>query len=496
GNYDLTVTDANGCVANTGTSIVAPPLLGNSTTTLLYPGGTQISCAAQSDGAIDLTISGGVAPYSIAWTDGLGFNSNSEDISGLQPGGYQATITDVNGCTSSAFVSLTAPAPLDLTASLSIMNGSNVSCAGVSDGSIDLTLAGGTAPYAFAWSNGSQTEDLSNLAAGAYTVNAVDANGCMVSATYTLVAPQTFTINLALSQQPGGTNILCNGASDGSIDATIAGGTMPFALAWSGPNGFTSTASNIASLVAGEYSLQVTDANGCAAIINTTLTEPAPVIVDLTMASFNGNYNIPCAGLNIGSATASASGGTPNYDYAWVGPNSFTSTDANIFSLFAGAYTVTATDNNGCTGSASVTLTEPQVLDVTPDIPSFGAYQVTCAGNDGSASLNIVGGTLPYFIGWTGPNGFTSTQPSISGLGVGDYTITVIDANGCVDDQPFTLTAPPAIDAQFASTANICSNDAAGTIDVTATGGVGNYTYQWIGPNVFTSTNEDLNALA
>ncbi|MCB9184823.1 MAG: choice-of-anchor L domain-containing protein [Flavobacteriales bacterium] len=495
GDYTLTVTDANGCTMSATTSIVEPEVISTNVNPYLYAGGSTISCAAANDGEIDLGISGGVAPYTVAWTNGLGYSSNAEDISALQPGAYQASITDANGCAAQAFIVLNAPAPLSLVATISDINGSAVTCAGATDGSISLDVSGGTGTYTYLWSNGSTDEDLVGIGAGSYTVTVTDANGCEAEASYTLNAPSTFQVELLASQATGGTSITCAGANDGSIASTISGGTAPYTLAWNGPSGFTSTDADLSMLAAGAYTLSMIDANGCTSAQSITLTEPAPVAVNIGSTTYSGGYSIPCAGLSVANATASAIGGTPAYTYVWSGPDGFTSTDAGIISLASGSYTVQATDANGCTGSASIILEEPAPLDVQLDILDQGGFPVSCNGNDGIVSLSIAGGTPQYHIGWTGPDGFTSTALTLSDLAAGDYELTVIDANGCMVTESFSLAAPEPIAAAFTFTSNTCPTDAAASIDLTVTGGGAPYSFAWSGPNAFSSADEDPSGL-
>ena len=496
GIYTASLTDANGCTTM-ATSIIAEPSAMIATAAATnWPDGTNISCASAADGAIDLSVSGGVLPYSIAWTDGMGFISSDEDVSGLSPGGYQATVTDANGCTASIFEVITEPVPLDLSAELSTINSSNVSCAGAMDGSIDLSITGGTAPYTIEWSNGSSSEDLVGIGAGTYIATVTDAHGCTAISSYNITEPLSIDIDLIGAVQPGGSNISCHGASDGSIETIINGGEAPFSYAWNGPGGFTSTDAAPGGLIAGTFTLALTDAFGCSAVAEVILTEPAPLIASINSTVYSGGYTIPCAGLSIGTAEASASGGTPGYSFAWSGPGGYASTDSSIISLSEGVYTVVATDINGCTGSASIALTAPAPLDAVIDIADLGGYPVTCAGNDGSASVSVLGGATPYFIGWTGPNGFASTQTSISGLGAGQYALTVIDANGCMLQDTLQLDAPEPISASFSFTANTCSDDSNGSIDLSLAGGAAPYAFAWTGPDGFSSADEDPSGLA
>jgi len=495
GDYAVDVTDANGCNANANITLIASPVLSIGVQAVTLPGGNHISCSGVSDGAIDLTIGGGTAPYTIAWTDGVGFNSNSEDISGIGAGFYQATVTDVNGCSQTASTLLTAPTPLDVTAVLSSVNGNNVTCNGATDGSIDLTVNGSVGPYTILWSTGSTDEDLVAITSGTYEVTVTDLNGCSLSNSYTLTAPATVLIDLTSALQPGGNNILCAGGTDGNIDAAISGGTTPYDITWSGPNGFTTNSTSITALSAGTYDLVVTDANGCSQTSSTTLTEPALVAVTLSSTTYNGGFNIPCSEVTIGVFDASVSGGTPSYTYAWSGPNGFTSTDADLLSLVAGDYNLTVTDSNGCTGGASASLTQPGPLDVVIQLTDFGGVPISCAGSDGGISLAISGGTPAYNFDWTGPNGFGSQQEDLNGLSAGDYALTVRDANGCFTDTTITLTAPEQLHATFAGTSNLCADQSAGSIELTTTGGGAPYTFAWTGPNGFSSTDEDLSGL-
>jgi gliding motility-associated-like protein len=491
GDYAVNIIDANGCSTSASITLTEPPALIANATAFAWPDGTNISCASSSDGTIDLSIAGGVGPYSIAWSDGLGYAASTEDISGLLPGGYQAVVTDANGCTANALAVLTAPAPLLAIAQAAVINNSNVSCQGAMDGSIELTATGGTGPFSYAWSNGAITEDLMNLGAGSYSVTLTDAHGCTATTSITLNEPQAIVAVAAASQLPS-----CNGASDGAIDVSVAGGEAPLSFLWSGPNGYNTNDASPTGLLAGAYSVLVTDAHGCTASALIDLIEPLPVTASITATLFTGGYTIPCAGLSIGSAAASATGGTEGYTFAWSGPDGYSSNDAQLFGLSAGAYTVIATDANGCTGSASVQMVEPQVLDVLIDIADLGGFPVSCNGSDGSASALISGGQAPYFVGWTGPNGFASTLPSITGLDAGDYELTVIDANGCLRTEAFTLNAPEPMAASFIYTSSACATDANGSIDLDVSGGAAPYSFNWTGPDGFLSSDEDLINLA
>ncbi|HRH68677.1 MAG TPA: gliding motility-associated C-terminal domain-containing protein, partial [Flavobacteriales bacterium] len=495
GTYEVAVQDANGCVSNANITLIPSPVFTLSLQAGAFPGGNQISCAGATDGAIDLTITGGTAPYAVNWSDGIGFSSTDEDINGLGAGLYQVTVTDANGCAQAASIWLTAPTPLDVAAVLSSINGNNVTCNGATDGTIDLTVDGSVGPYSFLWSTGATDEDLSGITAGTYDVTVTDLNGCAATVSYTLTAPATVSIGLSTTLRPGGNNITCAGGNDGDIAATISGGTTPYDIAWTGPNGFTATSASINALAAGTYDLIVTDANGCSEAGTTTLTEPALVAVTLSSITYNGGFNIPCSEVSVGVFDASVTGGTPGYTYAWSGPNGFSSSDQDLTSLTAGDYDLTVTDSNGCTGGATATLTQPGPLDVVIELTDFGGAPVSCAGNDGGILLTVSGGTPAYNFDWTGPSGFGSQQEDLGGLSAGDYSLIVRDANGCSTDTTVTLTAPQPLQASFAGNSNLCADQSAGSIDLTMTGGGAPYAFAWTGPNGYTSTDEDLSGL-
>jgi gliding motility-associated-like protein len=495
GTYVATIEDANGCTTAATFTLNDPLPLSLDLDPTVYVGGSHVSCFGAADAAIDLTITGGTSPFTVQWTDQLGFNSNDEDISGIPAGLYFVTVTDANGCTTDTQIMLDAPDPMTLSAVLSDINGHAVSCHGASDGGIDLSVDGGSAPHTYAWSNNATTQDLTNIGAGSYTVTVTDANGCTATATYELDAPDAMSSTLEAALQPGGYNVSCSDASDGSVDATIEGGTLPYTIAWSGPNGFTSNDEDISGLAAGNYTLTVTDGNACTHTATIVLTAPPAIDIDLSATTLNGGYHIGCFGEAEGAISASVVGGLGDLDLAWSGPNGFTSNDAIISDLVAGTYILTVTDENGCTATADIALTEPQPLDVQYTLSDHGGFAVSCAGNDGSITLDITGGTPEHTISWTGPNGSGSTEQDISGLAAGNYHLVVTDANGCLFETNVTLSTPAPIEASFTYTANLCPDDAEGAIDLTVAGGAGPFTFSWSGPNGFTSADEDITGL-
>ncbi len=325
GTYSVTVTDANGCTATAGIT-VTQPISGISASAIA----TNVSCNGGSDGAVDLTVTGGTAPYTFVWNN----TATTEDMIGLEAGTYSVTVTDANGCTATESVEVTEPAVLSASGVAT-----NVSCNGGSNGAIDLTVTGGTAPYTFVWSNTATTEDMIGLEAGTYSVTVTDANGCTATESVEVTEPTV------LSASGVATNVSCNGGSDGAVDLTVTGGTAPYTFVWSN----TATTEDMIGLEAGTYSVTVTDANGC------TATESVDVTEAILIASGQVTSNVTCNGGNDGAATVNVTGGSSPYTYAWSNGE----TTQSMLGLTAGTYSVTVTDANGCTATAGITVTQP-----------------------------------------------------------------------------------------------------------------------------------------
>ena len=387
GIYTVTLTDANGCSVSNSETITEPSLLQSSIIS------NNVACFGSSDGAVNLTPSGGTFPFSFSWSNG----ATTEDLASLSAGPYSITVTDNNGCISTASLTLTEPAAINPNAVQT-----NISCFGSSDGAVNLTPSGGIFPFSFSWSNGASTEDLASLSAGSYNVTVTDNNGCISTVSLTLIEPA------AINPNDVRTNISCFGSTDGAVNLTPSGGTLPYSFSWS--NG--ATAEDLASLSAGTYTITVTDSEGCANTASITITEPAAINPNAVQT------NISCFGSSDGAVNLTPSGGTLPYSFSWS--NGATAED--LASLTAGTYTVTVNDANSCLQLFSVTILQPDSISVL--------YNVTdeTINANGSVSVNISGGNLPYSFDWS--NG-QSTQ-NISGLTGGNYTLTITDANNCV----------------------------------------------------------------
>ncbi|MBX2948675.1 MAG: gliding motility-associated C-terminal domain-containing protein [Crocinitomicaceae bacterium] len=503
GTYSVNITDANGCTNTQTITLTEPPVLTASTTAVTYAGGWNVSCNGASDGAIDLTVSGGTPGYSYVWNNG----ATTEDLSGLTAGTYSVTVTDANGCTNTQTITLTEPPVLTAsTTAVTYAGGWNVSCNGASDGAIDLTVGGATPGYSYTWSNGAVTEDINSLPAGTYSVNITDANGCTNTQTITLTEPPVLTASTTADTYAGGWNVSCNGANDGAIDLTVSGGTPGYSYIWS--NG--AVTEDITSLPAGAYSVHIIDANGCTNTQTITLTEPPVLTASTTAVTYAGGWNVSCNGANDGAIDLTVGGGTPGYSYVWN--NGATTED--LSGLTAGTYSVTITDANGCQHSNQIFINQPEELTSESEITSdYNGSDISCFGaSDGSASLSVNGGTPGYTYIWmNSDNEVIGNSPTISGIPSGVYNVLTIDANGCQSSASVTLSDPEFLFTDINTLTDYyglpvsCENKEDGVIEVVFEGGTPTYTIAWenpasnsailsnIGPGEYTVTIYDAN---
>jgi gliding motility-associated-like protein len=444
GTYTVTLTDYNGCDTTATVTIGQPSALSRSVSK------TDVSCNNGSNGSITVTPSGGTNPYTYSWTTVP--PQTGSIATGLIAGTYTVTITDNNGCTITA--SRTINQPSALTNSTTQVN---VACSGGNNGSATSTPSGGTSPYTYNWSGGGTTPSITGLSAGNYTVTVTDLNGCQTSSVVTISQAGSLIATNSKS------DVLCNSGNTGSIDVTVTGGTAPYTYFWS-PGGQTSQ--DLSNITAGTYSVTVTDNNGCSTVLNVTVAEPA--VLDVTTTS----TDVSCYAGSDGSINTNTTGGTQPYTYQW----SNGSTTQNVSGLTAGNYTVTVTDNNGCTDIASVVITEP----VEPLQLNTFKVDVTCTGaNDGSATVNPIGGTSPYTYSWsTVP--FQST-PVATGLSGGIYTVSVTDIKGCTKTASVTiLESPVPLTGSITNAVPVsCTGSSDGSATVTPSGGTSPYTFTW-----------------
>jgi gliding motility-associated-like protein len=336
--------------------------------------------------------------YTYSWDNG----SQADIALNLNSGLYSVTVTDINNCQIIENINIVEPTILMANPSTI----SDVTCNGANNGSVSATVSGGTIPYQYNWSNSSNANIINNISGGWYLVTVTDVNGCTDIDSILVNEPMALDVVINTI-----TNIDCNGNNNGSISTTISGGIGNYSYFWSN-NIATATNSN---LVAGNYTITVTDANNCTDTVSGIIQEPNPIITNLTL-----DAAIKCNGGNDGEASITVTGGVPNYNISWTNGGSGTQNT----SLSVGWQYVVVLDANSCLVTDSIFMTEPTVITATTTtLPD------SCDGQLGTMSVQSSGGTTPYSYGWTPPVG---NNNAVSGLDAGTYTVTITDANNCI----------------------------------------------------------------
>ncbi|MEM7103448.1 MAG: hypothetical protein AAF502_09985, partial [Bacteroidota bacterium] len=455
GTHGLTVTDANNCTTTASVTISEPILL-----TAVASLDSDASCNGAADGVATVTGAGGTMPYTYTWDSG----STDATATNLNAGNHDVTITDANGCEGTSFILIGEPSAISVTVDATTP-ANCTSC----DGTADISASGGTPPYTYTWSNGNTSEDPADLCSGGNTVTVTDMNGCEATTTATVGNTSTLVIDNTTINN----NVSCNGLSDGSATTSVSGGQVPYTYNWT--NG--STTDSATGLLAGNYTVTVTDGDGCIAVDNITITEP-----DQLVASAVEDVAVDCNGASTGQASVSAVGGTMPYTYNWTGGQ----TDAVISGIPAGPYDVTVTDANGCSVTASTTVSEPALLTASTTADSG----VTCNGlSDGVSTVTGMGGTMPYTYDWDSG----STDATATNLNAGTHGVTVTDANGCSVTASTTVSEPALLTASTTADSGVtCNGLSDGVSTVTGMGGTMPYTYDWdSGSTDATATNLD-----
>ena len=505
GNYLLQVTDFNGCTANAITGVgdvsSSPVILGNI---------THVTCNGLDDGNITAIVSGAPSPYTYLWSSGSTSDSNQNG----SPGIYTVAVTDSNGCSGTANFEILEPDPIFIQANIT-----QPGCFG-GTGAIDISATGGTqaSGYQYIWSTGFEVEDIFNLTPGPYSVVVTDDNGCSASALYNITPSSPPLINTSV------TNDFC-GNSGGSIDLSVVSSSLPLQYLWS--NGATSE--DLTNLPAGFYTVTVTDANLCSSTSTIPIYGPSAPLSISTLQIIQLN----CYGDQNGSVFTIVAGGQEPYTYAW----SDGSNGQHLIGVGAGTYTLTVTDDRGCQQTQSFTVTQP----ATALQANIVGDQVLCSGQTGTVIVTGSGGTAPYFgegprtvftglnqiilydangclvtanwfvsavanpnvnlvatpdCGGTSTGSITSTVTSgtpsyiyswnngatsqnLSSIPGGDYTLNVIDANGCIAEGKVNVPVSPPMILSAQVTNAFCSPANSGAINLNVAGGIPAFQYNW-----------------
>ncbi|MBL7934911.1 MAG: gliding motility-associated C-terminal domain-containing protein [Bacteroidia bacterium] len=441
GTYFCNMTDANGCIKTASVVIDAV------TNFTITPQVTQSNCSSGT-GSITVNVTGGTGAYTYAWLPA----GNTATLTNLAPGNYTLTVSDGNCSQTQVYAMSSVNGPVVTSTQ------QNITCSGLCNGSISLTLSGGTPGYTTAWSNGASTSNNTGLCAGGYSVMVTDAAGCSTVRNFSLTTVTPIVFSSADVNNP-----LCNNICDGSITTLPSGGVLPYSYNWVGSGSTLSVATGLCS---GNYSVTVSDANGCSSQETYTLTAPSSISVTAVLIDARCNASID------GAIDLTVAGGTPGYTYSWT-PGAIVTQDLN--NIPAGTYSVVITDNNGCNIDSSFVIAEPAVIAANEIIVS-----AACFGNcNGSIALNPTGGNGGYTYSWT-PSASTGT---ITNVCPGPQTATITDSKGCVLVVNYNVPSLTTITTTTLATNNNCFNDCNGILTATnVAGGLAPYTLQWNDP--------------
>lgn len=476
GNYQIIVSQQNTpvCADTLLLTITEPtPLVSN-----LSP--TSLLCNGDADAQITANPTGGTPGYEVSLNGGA-FSTAPFTFNGLGAGIYEIVVQDNNGCADTLLQTITEPTQIQSSAVTA-----DVLCNGDANGSINVSVNGGTPGYNGSLNGGAfgpLNATYGGLAAGSYQLIVEDQNGCRDTLNQTINEPTVLLANTSVTSDYNGADISCNGLSDGAADGSAVGGTAAYSYSWNTSPAQTTPA--ISGLGAGTYMLTVTDQNGCVAQSSVTLTEPV-LLSNSFVVDQDANCNVAD-----GAATITSNGGTPAYVYTWSNNPSNTSNSAN--DLAAGVTNVTIADANGCTDNITITINS-----INAPIAYLSADSVLCFGGlTGITMVDSVSGNGGYAYNWTDAQGNPIGQvgSTATGLAAGTYFVEVTDQNGCVSVESIAVDEPasPVVILVDAITSPLCNASSEGSIAVTVNGGTGTIDYQWnTSPVQTTSTASNL----
>lgn len=433
--YYVTVTNINGCSATSSISITQAEEFSASVSSV----GT-ISCYGGTTSAT-ITVSGGTPSYRYIWSNGQA----TPTANGLSAGSYTVTVRDSGGCSMVLPINITQP--MELNASIVV---NDVQC-GISQGSLNATVWGGTQPYSYSWSNGVNTAENLAVSADSYNLTVVDINGCTASST-ARVSRQGMLSATTTILQP----ISCYGYSDGIIAVQCQNAAEPVIYLWNTGN----ASPEMYNLSDGTYIVTITDAWGCTGQTGVNLVSPPEMDVQTAIVSPH------CHNSNDGRITATAFGGVAPYNYLWN-----TSASGNeLVNLGAGMYSLTVSDIAGCSIARNIILDAPSAIMIETAVQDVNCY----GDKNGSIEFSAQGGTEPYtyFI-----NNREVPSGMLRNLTAGNYTVAVADNNGCEDKRNVNINQPVEMEVNVTTTAPTCKDVNNASAEITVSGGTAPYSY-------------------
>ena len=461
GNYDVTIEDTHNCTLINTTIVV-----GEDPAIVITETANADATCGNSDGSAVVSASGGSGTgYTYTWSTSP--TQTGTTVSNVPAGAYDVTVQDSHSCPEVLTVNIdNAAAPI-----ISEVMSSHVDvlCNGNTTGVAEVSGSGGTGALTYAWSSSGNTGTTeTGLGAGSYTVTVEDANHCSSSITIVIDEPSAVNVIISASQDP-----TCNGYSNGQATASSSGGVGSYTYSWSA-GGATSSPTNTGLSANITYTVTVQDGNSCPATASVTLSEPSAVSIDVT------DFTNPlCFGDANGTATVTTvsggTSGTGNYSYSW--DTSPVQTGQTATGLIAGTYDVTVEDDNNCTATTSITLSQPTLLQAST---TFTDAQ--CNGySDGTATVVGVGGTIAsdYVYQWDA-GALNQTTAIADSLSAGTYNVTVEDDNHCIATTSVTIGEPTSLTIASNSWQNVgCNGDDDGYAIITGTGGTAPLSYSW-----------------
>lgn len=442
GDYTVIVTSAvGGCSPTTQADTLVVTITEPAPLTASANNIVDESCN-QANGSATVVPVGGNGTFTYSWNNGI----TNAQATNLSMGTYTILVTDVKGCTTTTTATI-GQAPALIVDNISI---TAASC-NATDGAAAVTVSGGGGSYTYSWSNGATTNALSNVAGGTYSVTVTDVNNCTLDTQVVINTANGPQVSVLTSD-----SATCFGSADGVIEVAGSGGQGNITYSWSNGN----TAASASNLVAGSYTITVSDANSCSVVQVVSISEPTALNVSNLVV-----VDASCGAAD-GSAFINPSGGTGAYTYSW----SNASTTNSIGNLTSGVYDVLVTDAYGCTQTTQASIGNAN----GPQISTQQLSNIQCNGSaDGSIQVTVSGGQPTYTYSWS--NG--ATTQNISSLTSGTYSVIITDGNNCSYTQQFDITEPTALTANATSLAVCGTNNGSATI--TVSGGSPVYSYSW-----------------
>jgi hypothetical protein len=465
GEYELTVTDAEGCSASETETILQPlaPLSAELKT-------NHIVCFGEVNGKIEVkNVEGGTSPYEFS-LDALSFQT-FPDFSGRSKGNYSVTVRDKNKCTIVLNTSVIEP-PVLIPA---IAGKVDVLCHGDATGEITGSASGGVGPYKFSLDgiNFESEPKFTGLHSGAFVLHTKDDFGCVKTIDELLIQPQA-----PLSLSSVITPVQCKEDANGKIETMVAGGTSPYQYAW---ENLAETTASIVGLAAREYEVLVTDDHGCTLQRTFEVPEPAIALSGVVISQIN----VSCSGLTDGSFAVEAVGGYAPYDYSFNG--NVYNTQSEFTALGAGAQSVVVRDTMGCVVYVPAFITEPDPLIASAE----EIKNISCFGlADGSFKTAVAGGKAPYEFSIDLGNRYQADS-FFSGLTKNIYEVQVRDSHGCMNTTSVTISQPDPLTAAVEGVINSSCQQKDGFGRIEAVGGTLPYTYSWISRNLEYATGQE-----